>query len=141
MIDVYLHVAPKFISLSRVTISLQRFVNEMLKLERPICVIYVAGLDLFNRCNGMEGMRQSPWDGVAVVYRSGEQEQLIKQMHSLTSQKLYYVQDDSIDNQIEALSQISSTQIREMIRNGQSCEHLTYPSVLNYLKTIPLKGQ
>jgi hypothetical protein len=47
------------------------FINEMLKLERPIRVIYVAGLDLFNDCHGMKGMQQSPWNGVAVVYRSG----------------------------------------------------------------------
>jgi nicotinic acid mononucleotide adenylyltransferase len=114
------------------------FINEMLKLERPICVIYVTGLDLFNDCHGMKGMQQSPWNGVAVVYRFGGQEHLIQSMHSLTSEKLYYVRDDSPDNQTEALNQISSTQIRQMMKNGQSCEHLTYSSVLNYLKMISI---
>ena len=125
-------------SLFKVTLSLQIFINEMLKLETPIRVIFVAGLDLFNACHGMKGMQQSPWNGIAVVYRSGEQEHLIKSMHSLTSEKLYYVRDDSPDNQTEALNQISSTQIRQMMKNGQSCEHLTYSSVLNYLKMISI---
>ncbi|CAF1457330.1 unnamed protein product [Rotaria sp. Silwood1] len=130
--------APQLISLLKVTLSLQMFINEMVKLERPIRVIYVAGLDLFNDCHGMKGMQQSPWNGIAVVYRSGEQEDLIKSMHSLTSEKLYYVRDDSPDNQTEGLNQISSTQIRQMMKNEQSCEHLTYSSVLNYLKMISI---
>ncbi len=107
----------------------------MLKLERPIRVIFVAGLDLFNAFHGLRGLQQSPLNGLAVVYRSGEQEHLINSMHSLTLEKLYYVRDDSPDNQI------SSTQIRQMIKNGQSCEHLTYSSVLHYLKMILIEAK
>jgi nicotinic acid mononucleotide adenylyltransferase len=59
-------------------------------------------------------------------------------MHSLTSEKLYYVRDDNADNQTEALNQISSIQIRQIMKNRESCEHLAYSSVLNYLKMISL---
>ncbi|CAF0987155.1 unnamed protein product [Adineta ricciae] len=129
--------APKFISLSKVTLSLQMFINEVIQLEKPIRVIYVAGLDLFNRCHGMVAMREAPWNGVAVVYRSGEKESLIQSSHSISNERLFYVRDDTPENQAEAVSQISSTQIRQMIKNGQSCHNLTYQSVLDYLKTIP----
>lgn len=107
----------------------------MLKVERPIRVIFVAGLDLFNAFGGLRGLQQAPLNGAAVVYRSGEQEDLINSMHSSTAEKLYYVRDDSPDNQI------SSTQIRQMIKNGQSCEHLTYSSVLHHLKMISTQAK
>ncbi|CAF0722466.1 unnamed protein product [Adineta steineri] len=109
----------------------------MLKLERPIRVIFVAGLDLLNKCYGLKGMLQTPYNGIAVVYRSGEEEHLIKSMCSTTSEKLYYVRDDTFENQIEALNEISSIQIRQMIKNGQSCEHLTFLSVLK-LNTVTI---
>ncbi|CAF1518373.1 unnamed protein product [Rotaria sordida] len=131
--------APNFISLGQVTLSLKMFINTVLNLPKPVRVIYIAGLDLFNRCHGMHRLRTPDRDGVAVVYRSGEEEHLVRSVQSPHLDKVYYVKNDSTDNEISALSDISSTQIRRMLKDGQSCEHLTYPSVLNYLKLIPLE--
>ncbi|CAF1670314.1 unnamed protein product [Adineta ricciae] len=128
--------APHIMSISKVTLDLQTFINEILKSEKSIRVIYVTGLDLFNDCHGMRVMQQSPWNGVAVVYRSGVQEKFVESMQCVPCEKLFYIRNDSSDNQSEVLSGISSTEIRQRLRNEQWCEDLTYRSILNYMKMM-----
>lgn len=124
--------ARAFISLRTVTISLQDFLNKEFKLNKPIRVIYVAGLDLFNRCNGFHSLTNGQTGGVAVIYRSGETQSLIQSILRQTPKNLYFVSVDSYDP--EAFTDISSTLIRRKLRLNEDCSHLTYHSVLNSLQ-------
>ena len=73
------------------TFSLQQFLNEKIRLDKPIRVIYVAGLDLFNRCHGMNGLREKDVGGVAVVYRIGQDSSLIQSILQENPSKLYFI--------------------------------------------------
>ncbi|CAF4758338.1 unnamed protein product, partial [Rotaria sp. Silwood2] len=79
---VFLFLAPRFIDLASVTYSLQVFINQKLNLPKPVRVIYVAGLDLFNRCYGMKSLRAPKMGGIAVVYRPGQDDRLITSTHA-----------------------------------------------------------
>ncbi len=127
--------ASNFIDLRRVTLSLQNFLNENIKLEKSIRVIYVAGLDLFNRCNGMHGLRQSNVGGLAVVYRYGENKSLIQSIINQNSSKLYFI---LLEDQNQ--NEISSTLIRRKLQINEDCSHLTYKSVLEYLRMTPINN-
>lgn len=125
--------APTFITLKNVTLSLQTYLNEQIHLDKPIRVIYVAGLDLFNRCNGMHSLRDKHMGGVAVVYRIGQDSALIESLIKQNPLKLYFIPlDDDTNQSID----ISSTLIRTNLQNNQDCSHLTYLSVLQYLQFI-----
>ena len=120
------------------TFSLQNFINQKFNLGKPIRVIYVAGLDLFNRCHGMRGLRSSNMGGVAVVYRSGQETYRITSDDSQCDPKVFYV--CSNDNNMETSSleyeDISSTLIRKRLIDNQNCDHLTFKSVLEHMKMI-----
>ncbi|CAF3713473.1 unnamed protein product [Rotaria sp. Silwood1] len=133
--------APGFINLKRVTYSLQTFINGKLNLSKPVRVIYVAGLDLFNRCNGMNGMRKPPMDDVAVVYRPSQDDSFVRSTHVQVDSNVFYVcaNDDDLDASSSDMDDISSTLIRERYKNNQDCEHLTYKSVLDHMKIISPK--
>jgi len=118
--------------LGTVTLNLQNFLNQKIKLEKPIRVIYVAGLDLFNRCHGMRSLRQPYMGGVAVVYRYGQNKSLIKSIIDQNPSKVYFVSLD--DNDQNQSYDISSTLIRKKLQTNEDCSHLTYKSVLEYLQ-------
>ncbi|CAF1179141.1 unnamed protein product [Adineta steineri] len=122
--------ASNFINLNKVASSLQMFLNEKIRLDKPIKVIYVAGLDLFNRCKGMNGLRQGTMGGVAVVYRYGQDKSLIQSFIKENTRKLYFIalDEDNIQNDI------SSTLIRQKLKSNENCSHLTYNSVLQFLQ-------
>lgn len=102
-------------------------------LHEPIQVIFVAGLDLFNRCNGMSKMLKSPFDGVVVVYRSGENTKFITHAQASTSLKIFYISNDEICDEANVhLGEISSSKIRKDSSNG----NLTFPSVLDYFRSV-----
>jgi len=124
--------------LGTVTLELQNFLNQKIKLGKPIRVIYVVGLDLFNRCNGMRSLRQPYMGGVAVVYRYGQNKSLIKSMIDQNSSKVYFVSLD--DNDQNESYDISSTLIRQKLQNNEDCSHLTYKSVLEYLQMTKNKN-
>lgn len=112
--------------------SLQSFLNEKLGSDKPVRVIYVAGLDLFNRCNGFFGLRDGRTGGVAVIYRSGENQSLIQTELRQRPSNLYFISIDSHDR--NQFSDVSSTLIRKKLRLNEDCSHLTYHSVLNHLR-------
>ena len=116
------------------TFSLQQFLNEKFRLDKPIRVIYVAGLDLFNRCHGMNGLREKDIGGVAVVYRIGQDSSLIQSILQENPSKLYFIPSSDVDS--DQSIDISSTLIRTNLQTNQDCSHLTYPSVLQYLFSI-----
>ncbi|CAF1150871.1 unnamed protein product [Didymodactylos carnosus] len=124
--------ASGFIDFERVSCSLYHFINDKLKLPKSVRVIYVSGLDLFNRCNGIDLLRNLKM-GVAVVYRPEQRETLIKQL-AILDKNVFYVPID--DETKKTLVDISSTLIRKNFNSNEECEHLTYTSVLNYLRLI-----
>jgi nicotinic acid mononucleotide adenylyltransferase len=66
--------------------------------------------------------------GVAVVYRSGQNQSLIQSIMKQNPSKLYFISsDDQSDD-------ISSTLIRQKLQLNEDCEHLTYKSVLQFLQ-------
>ncbi|CAF1376230.1 unnamed protein product [Rotaria sordida] len=121
--------------LNNVTYSLQEFINKNFNMEKAIRVIYVAGLDLFNRCHGMNFLGQSHIGGVVVVYRYGQNTSRIKSFIDKNSLKISFI---LLDNQDDYKSyDISSTLIRQKLKLNENCSRLTYNSVLEYLQTIP----
>lgn len=117
--------------------SLQHFLNQSLELSKPIRVIFVAGLDLFNRCGGITSLRQSPLAGVAVIYRAGQDKSLVQSILDKNPSKLFFVSSDDDQDQSK---DISSTLIRQRLQLNEDCSHLTYKSVLQYLLTTPNKN-
>lgn len=117
--------------------SLQQFVNKSLKLAKPIRVILVAGLDLFNRCGGLRFLQVAPLGGVAVIYRSGENKSLIQSIIDKNPPKLYFISLDN--NDAGQLVDTSSTLIRQRLRLNKDCSHLTYNSVLQRLQMYEME--
>lgn len=115
-----------------VTRSLKRFVNDQVPLAEPIRVLYVAGLDLFNRCGGMLGLRQRGLDGLVVVYRHGEKLDLIETILKNDSTKVAFIPFDERDR-LQS-HDVSSTLIRKRLLAKEDCSHLTYHSVLQHLQ-------
>ena len=132
VISFFFFIAPIFVSSNKVTLSLQNFLNGKFQLDKPIRVIFVAGLDLFNRCNGMNGLRQAHMGGVAVVYRNGQNKDLIKSLINQNNAKAYFISlDDQEQNQS---TDISSTLIRQKLQINEDCSHFMYKSFLEYLQ-------
>ncbi|CAF4505661.1 unnamed protein product, partial [Rotaria sp. Silwood2] len=125
-----------------VTQSLYKYVNKKLNLPKAIRVIYVVGLDSFNRYKGLRSLRK-PQGGIAVIYRPGEDQRLVTSKTIRNDPNVFYVSanEEHIKISTTELDDISSTLIRQKLKRNEACEHLTYPSVLDYLKTIPLKDQ
>ncbi|CAF5070521.1 unnamed protein product, partial [Rotaria sp. Silwood1] len=117
-------------------------INKKLNLPNPIRVIYVIGLDSFNRYKGMRSLR-TPQGGIAVTYRHGEDQRLITSKTNRNNPNIFYVSANEEHVKISSTESedISSTLIREKLKKNEACEHLTYPSVLEHLKTIPPENQ
>ncbi|CAF1247185.1 unnamed protein product [Didymodactylos carnosus] len=107
-------------------------VKEKKLLVKQIRVIYVCGLDHFNKCSSVRGLAKDHL-GVAVIYRPGYNEHMIK--HVLENSKnIFYI--PFTDEERHELKDISSTLIRNNYSTNQSCDSLTYPSVIEHLNKI-----
>ncbi|CAF3231268.1 unnamed protein product [Rotaria socialis] len=133
--------APGFVHLVSVAHSLQQFINQHLNLPKPVRVIYVAGLDLFNRCYGMGTLRKSPLGGVAVVYRLGQNNSVLKSTNAMNDPRVFYVcdNDDEMDTSSSESEDISSTLIRKRLKDNENCDDLTFKSVLDHMKKVSSK--
>jgi nicotinic acid mononucleotide adenylyltransferase len=86
----------------------------------------------------MFGLRQPHMGGVAVVYRLGENTSLVKSIVNQNHSKVWFIPvDDKDENE---LNDISSTLIRRKLRLNEDCSHLTYKSVLEYLRMTPINN-
>jgi nicotinic acid mononucleotide adenylyltransferase len=86
---------------------------------------------------------RTPQSGLAVVYRPAQDKKLITSTTIQNNPNVFYVPENEEDEKTLTIksNDISSTLIRQELKNKEDCEHLTYPSVLDYLKTISLDGQ
>lgn len=127
--------------MASITLSLQMFINQKLNLPKPVRVIYVAGLDLFNRCWGLRKFRAHPFNGVAVISRPGQEEKMLASTNALHDPLVYYitVNDDDMDSSTSDTEDISSTLIRKRLKENKDCQHLTFQSVLDHMEVISAK--
>ncbi|CAF1374088.1 unnamed protein product [Adineta ricciae] len=127
-----------FVDFSPVTENLRDFLNTTLVgqnnlLRYPLRVIYVCGLDHYNKCTYVERMVQQNNMSCAIVYRRGCDEQQINR--SLKTTNVIYV---SLSKERTKLTDVSSTQIREYFQNptanNTNIERNIYPSVRDYMR-------
>ena len=124
-----------FVDFPAVTRALLVFLNSILferekVLKHPLHVIYVCGLDHFNKCAAIEALASYNYIMCAVVYRKGYDEKHIRRVNALS--KIIYV---PLENERRQLQDISSTEIRTRLRNANGdAHHLTYDSVIHCLK-------
>ncbi len=127
-----------FVDFGPVTENLRDFLNSTLVddqqfLKHPICVIYVCGLDHFNKCPDVERMAKQKNMACAVVYRPGYDEHKIRS--SMTSSGVIYV---PLSNERDKIPDVSSTQIRQYFQNptaiNSDIEPFIYPNVRRYMK-------
>ncbi len=98
-------------------------------LKYPLRVVYVCGLDHFNKCPDVERMAQQTNITCAVVYRAGEDEKRI--LRAARSPNVIYI---PLTDQRDTLSNMSSTQIRKYFKSpAAGAEPFIYPNVREYM--------
>ncbi|CAF1021224.1 unnamed protein product [Didymodactylos carnosus] len=127
--------ATGFVDFPGVCIQLRRYINDIVVysqglVTRPIRLIYVCGLDHFNKCSDVLLLARNEY-GVAVIYRPGYEENKIQ---TVVNPNIFYVPIN--DENKKSLTDVSSSLIRQKLQNGESCDSLTYKSVLEYLKLL-----
>lgn len=121
-----------FVDFPDVIMDLSKFLNEELYKNdlknSNLTVVYVCGLDHFNRCRYVENLSCEKNVACLIIYRSNEPEDRINA--AVKSKKnLFYISRSELRNPTE---DISSTKIRES-RDGD-LTRLTYPCVISFLK-------
>lgn len=126
-----------FADFDEVTIQLAEFLNSELygsdkKLKHPLKVVYVCGLDHFNKCSHVEYLARAKDVACAVIYRLGASDRRIKALEEQSS-NIYYI---TLEDERETLVDISSTAIRQQYRNptNANVDELTYQCVAEYLQ-------
>ena len=127
------NVQEDFVDFDQVAKELTEFVNRERRsslslLKRPLKVVYICGLDHFNRCSYVAEIAEQPNLACVVIYRPDADEKKIRKLQEKNSNVYYF---DLKDLRHE-LKDISSTMIREGDPNG--LQHLTYDAVIEYLK-------
>jgi hypothetical protein len=99
-------------------------------LKHPLKVVYICGLDHFNKCPYVAGLSNEPKMAFAVIYRLGAFDDHIKTLEK-TSPNIYYT---TFENDRETLIDISSTAIRKQYRTSINIDSdtLSYPCVMKY---------
>ncbi|CAM4868191.1 unnamed protein product [Rotaria socialis] len=125
-----------FVDFDEVSESLAQFLNTTLHcqekfLAHPLKVVYVCGLDHFNKCSYVAQLAELENMACAVIYRCGVDDYLIKKSHVIPT--LYYI---PLENEREHLVDISSTAIREAFLHHTNVDlaEFTYPCVVDFLQ-------
>ena len=128
-----------FVDFDEVTKNLAEFLNSpetdgQLASIRPIEVVYVCGLDHFNKCSHVAYLAQEENVACAIIYRQGASDQCVRTLLQ-SSANIYYV---PLDKDRSNLVDISSTVIRELHQNGNYAEldRLSYPCVSQYYRNL-----
>ncbi len=124
-----------FVDFDEVSENLAKFLNSKLcgpgkLLENPLKVVYVCGLDHFNKCPYVARLSNEPNMACAVIYRLGAFDDHIKTLEK-KSPNIYYI---TLENDRETLIDISSTAIRKQYRTSINIDSdtLSYPCVMKY---------
>lgn len=123
-----------FIDFGPTTIALRDYLNSTLYtykyLAHPIHVIYVCGLDHFNKCPEVSDLAGENYVKCAVIYRKSSEEAYISSYEG--SEDIFYV---PLQANRDNMEDISSTEIRrQWNRSEAKLRMLTYDSVISYLK-------
>lgn len=122
-----------FVDFDDVAKELTEFVNRerqssLSPLKHPLKVVYICGLDHFNRCSYVAQIAEQPNLACVVIYRPHADEKTIGTLQEQNSNVYYF----DLNELRHELKDISSTMIREGDPNG--LQHLTYDAVIAYLK-------
>lgn len=126
-----------FVDFGPTTEALSQYLNSLLLVsyrfvKYPLYVIYVCGLDHFNKCPEVRRLAKEKYIKCAVIYRKNSDERHISKLGE-SSNIIYVPLDDERTNVVD----ISSTEIR---RRWESSPHeltqFTYASVVNRLKAM-----
>ncbi|KAL6078148.1 Nicotinamide/nicotinic acid mononucleotide adenylyltransferase 1 [Balamuthia mandrillaris] len=125
---------PYFQSMYKATLALHGLLREEFAEQEELQVMYLCGADLIPRCGGMTNLGGFP---IVAVGRAGYSDKVRKVLAAKQSdsamdgaprkQTLYFVEEDTED--------ISSTKMREYLREGKDLSSMTFPSVIEYLHT------
>ncbi|CAF3674771.1 unnamed protein product [Rotaria sp. Silwood1] len=127
-----------FVDFGPVTENLRDFLNmKLVKQEKllkyPLCIVYVCGLDHFNKCLYVQLMAQQDNISCAIVYRHGYGEEHINQ--SDKTSKIIYI---PLSKERTKLTEVSSTEIRNYFQNpstmNANVEQNIHPNVREYMK-------
>ncbi|CAM4838778.1 unnamed protein product, partial [Rotaria magnacalcarata] len=107
-----------FVDFPEVTKTLSQFLNSILfgsgkLLKYPLYVVYVCGLDHFNKCPDVLRLSENKFIKCAVVSRKGCDERRIRRLDE--SSNIIYV---PLDDKHNELSDISSTEIRARLKDS-----------------------
>ena len=125
-----------FVDFDEISRTLAEFLNDQLYktkgiFEYPLLVIYVCGLDHFNKCYYVASLPKEEYLGYAVIYRSGADDREINRQIE-GSHKAYYI---PLTDERSTLVDISSTSIRQQQdKDSTDLEQFTFPLVCAYLK-------
>ena len=126
-----------FVDFDEVTMQLAEFLNSELcgpdkLLKHPLKVVYICGLDHFNKCSHVEQLSREKNIACVVIYRLGARDNHIKTLIDKSS-NIYYI---PLEDEREKLVDISSTAIRQQYRNptNTNVDETIYPAVAKYLQ-------
>ncbi len=127
----------RFCDFDEVTIELAEFLNSELYgdskvLKHPLKIVYICGLDHFNKCHHVQQLTREKNIACAVIYRLGAPDNYIKSLPEKSS-NIYYI---TLEDEREKLVDISSTAIRQQYRDSTNTnvDESTYPAVIEYLQ-------
>ena len=123
-----------FVDFDSVSMKLSEYLNK--KLEQPITVVYVCGLDHFNKCSYVEQLAKEKNMACAIIYRLCSNDEKIKSIERKLPEKIYYLTlTDEI--QSDKLIDLSSTEIRNLFATSttdEQYEKTIYKCVLEFYK-------
>ncbi len=128
-----------FVDFGPTTQALRQYLNSALLvsyqfLKNPLYVIYVCGLDHFNKCPDVRRLAREKYIKCAVVYRKECDERHVSKFDE-SSNIIYIPLDDERKNLID----ISSTEIRRRWRKSSNdITQFTYASVVDRLRLMNL---
>ena len=126
-----------FVDFGPVTENLRDFLNTTVTgqgnlLQYPLRVVYVCGLDHFNKCSNVERMAKQHNIACVIVYRVGQNEDNV--IRSIKTSGVIYI---PLSNERSKLADVSSTQIRQYFQNPSAnttnIEQNIYPKVRKYM--------
>ncbi len=129
--------ADGFVDFPLVAENFRDFLNSTLVeqeniLKYPLRVVYVCGLDHFNKCSYVENMAKQNNMTCAVVFRVGYEEQQISR--SVKKSGIIYI---PLSEERTKLTDVSSTQIRQYFQSptasNTNVEKNIYPNVREYM--------